>query len=60
MLIETLNEENAKNNFFIITGGPGSWKTTILNELKNCGFQTVDEVARQIIKEQLSFDGDAI
>lgn len=52
--------KNYGNNFFIITGGPGSGKTTILEELKNRGFLTVDEVARQIIKEQLSTGGDAI
>lgn len=51
---------NTRNNFFIITGGPGSGKTTILEELSNRGFLTVDEVARQIIKEQISIEGDAI
>lgn len=51
---------NSRNNFFIITGGPGSGKTTMLEELKERGFFTVDEVARQIIKEQHSIGGDAI
>lgn len=51
---------NIRNNFFIITGGPGSGKTTLLEELKNRGFLAVDEVARQIIKEQQSIGGDAI
>lgn len=48
------------NNFYIITGGPGSGKTSIIDGIKKQGFITVDEVARQIIKEQLKIDGDAL
>lgn len=48
-----------KNNFFILTGGPGSGKTSVLEALKNCGYVVVPEVARSIIKEQQSFGGEA-
>lgn len=48
------------NNFFIITGGPGSGKSTIIEALKKLGFLCVDEVGRQIIQEQVMIDGDAL
>lgn len=39
-------------NFFILTGGPGAGKTTVLKELKQRKFRCVDEPARMIIREQ--------
>ncbi len=48
-----------KINYFILTGGPGSGKTTILNELACRGFLTVSEVARPIIQKQYINGGDA-
>lgn len=48
------------NNFYIITGGPSSGKSTIIDALKKKGFLCVDEVARVIIKEQLENGGDAL
>lgn len=47
-------------NTFIITGGPGVGKTTIIEALKHSGYNCVDEVARQIIKEQVLNNGDAL
>lgn len=47
-------------NLFVITGGPGVGKTTLLNTLENKGFITVPEDARQIIKEQMRVDGEAL
>ncbi|WP_048331438.1 AAA family ATPase [Bizionia psychrotolerans] len=32
----------------VITGGPGTGKTSIINELKNRGFVCLDEISRQI------------
>ncbi|GGI78402.1 AAA family ATPase [Legionella impletisoli] len=46
-------------NFFILTGGPGSGKTSVLNALAQRGFLTVPEVARAIIKEQQDNGGNA-
>lgn len=43
-----------KDNFVVITGGPGSGKSTILNALSKLGYKIVDETARTIIKERLS------
>lgn len=39
-------------NFFIFTGGPGVGKTTVLDELKKRNYRCVQEVIRQVIKEQ--------
>jgi len=47
-------------NTFIITGGPGAGKTTIIEELRRKGYNCVDEVARQIIKDQMANNGDAL
>ncbi|MFO9556805.1 ATP-binding protein [Legionella pneumophila serogroup 1] len=47
-------------NFFIFTGGPGSGKTAVLNELNTRGYLTVSEVARSIIQKQQADGGDAI
>jgi predicted ATPase len=49
-----------KSNFFILTGGPGSGKTSVLRALKARGYLTVPEVARDIIKEQLALGGNAM
>lgn len=51
---------NIKENFYVITGGPGVGKTTLLNELKSRGYNFVEEVARNIIKEQIETDGEAL
>ncbi len=37
---------------YVISGGPGVGKTTIINLLKNAGFNVVNEVARPIIEEE--------
>ncbi|KTD79443.1 AAA family ATPase [Legionella waltersii] len=49
-----------KTNFFILTGGPGTGKTSVLTSLSQKGYLTVPEVARDIIKEQHSMGGDAL
>ena len=42
------------NNRFVVTGGPGGGKTTILTALKERGYDFVPESARRIIKERLA------
>jgi predicted ATPase len=49
-----------KPNFFLLTGGPGSGKSSVLLELQRRGYQTVPEVARDIIKAQQASGGNAM
>ena len=43
-----------KDNFYVITGGPGGGKTSLLECLASKGYPYVPEAAREIIKERLS------
>lgn len=45
--------------FHILTGGPGSGKTSVISALRARGFACVDEVGRQIIREQRAQGGNA-
>ena len=42
------------NHRFVVTGGPGGGKTTILRALEEHGYRVVPEAARSIIKERLA------
>lgn len=44
----------------MLTGGPGSGKNTVIEELRRRGYHCVDEVGRQIIKEQVDVGGNAL
>jgi len=48
-----------KSNFFIVTGGPGTGKTTLIEALGALGFRTVGEAGRRIIREQKAMGGKA-
>lgn len=48
------------HNYYIITGGPGVGKTTLIRALAQQGFSIVPEDARRIIQEQVASGGDAL
>jgi predicted ATPase len=49
-----------RDRFFVITGGPGAGKTSLINELRSIGIRCVDEVARTIIRAQVRTGGHAL
>ena len=49
-----------RDNFYVITGGPGAGKTSLLNALSKYNVLCVPEVARQIIREQVEQGGRAV
>jgi predicted ATPase len=48
------------SNLFVITGGPGSGKSTRVSALRDRGLTTVEESGRVIIREEVSSGGDAL
>lgn len=47
-------------NFFVITGGPSSGKTTLVHALQEHGYRGVAEVARDILKEEEKIADDVV
>lgn len=50
----------AEPDFYIVTGGPGVGKTTLIGELQRRGYACMREAAREIIREQVAGGGDAL
>ncbi len=46
--------------FFVLTGGPGSGKTTLIETLKSRGHTTTVEAGRGVIREEQQTCGDAL
>jgi predicted ATPase len=44
----------------VLTGGGGSGKSTLVNELKKSGFSAFPEVAREVIRKNLALGNDAL
>ena len=45
------------NRFFVLTGGPGSGKTTLIEALEARGYATTEEAGRGVIREQMQGGG---
>jgi predicted ATPase len=50
---------NPWDRFFVLTGGPGAGKTTLIEALRSAGFATTTEAGRAIIRDQLEIGGPA-
>lgn len=48
------------DRFFVLTGGPGSGKTTLIDALREKGFATTQEAGRGVIREETQGDGLAL
>src|SRR5947209_976774 len=51
---------NGSNELFIITGGPGSGKSTLIEALVAEGLRAMPEAGRAIIQDQVAAGGDAL
>lgn len=60
---EYLNETAypiVKNNYVVISGSSGGGKSSLLSELVNRRYPVVLEPGRQIVKEQIAIEGEAL
>ncbi len=48
------------NQFYILTGAPGTGKTSILSELSQRGIPTVEEPARSVLQQQRLINGEGV
>ncbi|AVW92090.1 AAA family ATPase [Celeribacter baekdonensis] len=48
------------DQFFVVTGGPGAGKTSLITELARRGFHTIPESGRAIIREEMQSGGNAL
>jgi len=48
------------DHFFVVTGGPGAGKTSLITEFSRRGFHTIPESGRAIIREEVASGGDAL
>ncbi|MBR9884352.1 MAG: AAA family ATPase [Oceanospirillales bacterium] len=48
------------NNRVVLTGGPGSGKTSVIKFLKSLGYPSAPEVGRKVIQAQMKSQGTAL
>jgi len=49
-----------EGRFYVITGGPGSGKSSLIDALERAGYGRTIEAGRKIIQEQMSIGGHAL
>jgi predicted ATPase len=53
-------EVSGSERLFVITGGPGSGKSTLIDALAEGGICTMPEAGRAIIQDQVAIGGEAL
>lgn len=48
------------NRFFVLTGGPGAGKTTLVEALKARGYAATEEAGRGVIRDEMQQGGDGL
>jgi len=48
------------SNLFVITGGPGSGKSTLISALRMSGFAVAEETGRHVIRDEMASGGRAL
>lgn len=61
-MVEYVNgyRTNGRKEIYVISGGPGCGKTTLISGLKNLGYYTVPEAAEQIIRGEIECGGEMV
>lgn len=49
-----------KSKLFVLTGGPGSGKTSVIDALRSENHSCADEAGRHIVRQQVAAGGDAL
>jgi predicted ATPase len=57
---ETMRVQENEQRFFVITGGPGSGKSALIEALQESGYVTSVEAGRGIIRDQVAIRGNAL
>ena len=60
MIHEHRNTRMRNRNLYVLTGGPGGGKSTVLDILDGMGYHTVREAGRKIIRSQAETGGNAV
>ncbi len=55
-----MTQQTRSDSFFILTGGPGSGKTSLLGRLAQEGYATMPEAGRGIIQNHVAIAGPAL
>lgn len=57
---DEMNSDDTFSRFYVISGGPGSGKTSLLDALESEGFCRTQEAGRSIIQQQVAIGGRAL